>query len=173
MFKGFLYFLLMVCLYTGLAQKAMAQKNPQEATTVIVMRHAEKENGKDPDPELSPEGKKRAAQLASLFHDVPVTRLLATPYKRTRNTLAPLASDKGIMIEAYEPSKISELASSLKQLSGQTIVIAGHSNTAPDLVNQLLNEKKYPALSEEEFGKIWIVTLNSGRVLSCLLLNTN
>src|SRR5690349_785976 len=124
MFKGFLYFLLMVCLYTGLTQKAMAQKPLQEATTVIVMRHAEKENGKDPDPELSPEGKKRAAQLVSLFKDVPVTRLLATPYKRTRNTLANLASDKDVMIEDYEPSKISELASSLKQISGQTIVIA-------------------------------------------------
>jgi broad specificity phosphatase PhoE len=173
MFKGFLYFLLMVCLCTGLTQKAMAQQSLQGATTIIVMRHAEKENGNDPDPELSPEGKKRAAQLASLFKDIPVTRILATPYKRTRNTLSNLASDKGVMIEAYEPSKISELASSLKQLSGQTIVIAGHSNTAPDLVNQLLNEKKYPSLSEDEFGKIWIVTLDSGKVLSCLLLNTN
>lgn len=173
MFKGFLYFLLMVCVCTSLTQKAMAQQSLPEATTIIIMRHAEKENGKDPDPELSPEGKKRAAQLASLFKDIPVTRLLATPYKRTRNTLADLASDKGIMIEAYESSKIPELTSSLKQLSGQTIIIAGHSNTAPDLVNQLLNEKKYSSLNDDEFGKIWIVTLNSGKVLSCLLLNTN
>jgi hypothetical protein len=61
----------------------------------------------------------------------------------------------------------------LKQLSGQTIIIAGHSNTAPDLVNQLLNEKKYASLNENEFGKIWILTVNSGKVLSCILLNTN
>lgn len=173
MFKGFFHFLILVCLCTGIIQKAEAQQSAQEATTIIVMRHAEKESGKDPDPELSSEGKKRAVQLAYLFKDMPVTRLLATPFKRTQHTLANIASDKNIMVESYEPSKIPELASNLKQLSGQTVVIAGHANTAPDLVNQLLNEKKYNQLNENEFGKIWIVTLDSGKVLSCILLNTN
>jgi phosphohistidine phosphatase SixA len=173
MFKRFLHFLILICLCTGVVQKADAQQPAQGVTTIIVMRHAEKESGKDPDPELSPEGKKRAAQLAYLFKDVPVTRLLATPFKRTQHTLANIASDKSIMVESYEPSKIPELASTLKQLSGQTIIIAGHANTAPDLVNQLLNEKRYSQLNENEFGKIWIVTLDSGKVLSCILLNTN
>lgn len=173
MFKGFFYFLFIVCLCTGLLPGAVAQQSAQGVTTIIVTRHAEKENGKDPDPELSSEGKKRAAQLANLLKDIPVTRLLATPYKRTQHTLSNLSSDKGVMIESYDPSKIPELVSTLKQVSGQTIVIAGHSNTAPDLVNQLLNEKKYTPLNEDEFGKIWFVTLNSDKVLSCILLNTN
>jgi 2,3-bisphosphoglycerate-dependent phosphoglycerate mutase len=173
MFKGFIHFLFIVCLCAGMVQKAGAQQPVQGATTIIVMRHAEKESGKDPDPELSAEGKKRAAQLSFLFKDIPVTRLLATPYKRTQHTLTNLSADKGVMIESYEPTKIAELASSLKQLSGQTIIIAGHANTAPDLVNQLLNEKKYNQLNESEFGKIWILTLDSGKVLSCVLLNTN
>jgi 2,3-bisphosphoglycerate-dependent phosphoglycerate mutase len=173
MFKGFFYFLILISLCTGMVQKADAQQSVPGATTIIVMRHAEKESGKDPDPELSSEGKKRAVQLAYLFKDIPVTRLLATPFKRTQHTLANIASDKSIMIESYESSKIAELASNLKQLSGQTVIIAGHSNTAPDLVNQLLNEKKYNQLNENEFGKIWIVTLYSGKVFSCTLLNTN
>jgi 2,3-bisphosphoglycerate-dependent phosphoglycerate mutase len=173
MFKGFFHFFILVCLCTGMVQKAGAQQSAQGTTTIVVMRHAEKESGKDPDPELSPEGKKRAAQLAYLFKDMPVTRLLATPFKRTQHTLANLSSDKGVMIESYEPSKITDLVNNLKQLSGETIVIAGHANTAPDLVNQLLNEKKYNQLSENEFGKIWIVTLDSGKALSCILLNTN
>lgn len=173
MFKRFFHFLFLVCLCVGIVEKAAAQQSAQRATTIIVMRHAEKESGKDPDPELSSEGKKRAAQIASLFKDLPVTRLLATPYKRTQHTLANLSADKGVHIESYEPSKITELAGSLKQLSGQTIIIAGHANTAPDLVNQLLNENKYSQLDENEFGKIWILTLDSGKVLSCIILNTN
>jgi 2,3-bisphosphoglycerate-dependent phosphoglycerate mutase len=171
MVKRFFQFLIFVCLC--MIQEAGAQQSPQEATTIIVMRHAEKESGKDPDPELSSEGKKRAEQLAYLFKDIPVTRLLATSFKRTQHTLSNLSSDKGVMIESYESSKIPELVNTLKQLSGQTIIIAGHSNTAPDLVNQLLNEKKYASLNENEFGKIWILTVNSGKVLSCILLNTN
>lgn len=173
MFKGFFQLLILVCLCTGLMLEANAQQPAQKVTTIIVMRHAEKESGKDPDPELSSEGKKRAAQLAYLFKDMPVTRLLATPYKRTQHTLSNLSSDKGVMIESYEPSKIPDLVSNLKQLTGQTIVIAGHANTAPDLVNQLLNEKRYNQLNENEFGKIWILTMNSGKVLSCVLFNTN
>lgn len=172
MIKGFFYFLMIVCLCTGTMQ-ADAQQPAHGVTTIIVMRHAEKEPGKDPDPELSAEGKKRAEQLSVLFKDMPVTRLLATPFKRTQHTLANLSSDKGVMIESYEPSKIPDLVTNLKQLSGQTIIIAGHANTAPDLVNQLLNEKKYNQLNENEFGKIWILTLDSGKVLSCVLLNTN
>lgn len=173
MLKKLLTLLLLLCLCTGIVQSAVAQQPAGEASTIIIMRHAEKESGSDPDPRLSVAGKLRAGRLAELLKDVAVTKLMATPYKRTQQTLADLAAAKGLPIESYDPAALPALAQTLQESKGQTVVIAGHANTAPDLVNLLLAEKKYAQLNESEFGKIWVLTLLSGKAVSCSLINTN
>ena len=144
-----------------------------ETVQVFIMRHAEKEPADNPDPALSVAGKQRAERLAALLKDVPVDELYATEYKRTMQTLAPLAEAKQLKINNYNPGQLGDLASSLSAKKGKHIVIAGHANTSPELVNLLLQEHRYNALAEDDFGKVWILTLSNGKALSCLLINTN
>jgi 2,3-bisphosphoglycerate-dependent phosphoglycerate mutase len=173
MFKKFFPLLALACLLVSVTGIVNAQQ-ASGVSTIIITRHAEKENGGS-DPDLSAAGKARAAQLAALLKDVPVTKLLSTPYKRTRQTLEPIATTRGLTIDPYDASKLQglqELAKTLKESKDQTIVIAGHSNSAPELVNLLLNDQKYSQLSEDDFSKIWLLTLQSGNVISCVMLNS-
>lgn len=146
-------------------------QSTSELTQVFIMRHAEKaDDSKDPD--LSEAGKARAVQVAKLLSEVTVNKLYATPYKRTNQTLASIATVKGLNIED-SPSDLVEFAKQLLNSKGATIVIAAHSNTAPQLVNMLIADKKYGPIEEDDYGKIWYLTLQDGKALSCILLNTN
>ena len=42
---------------------------------------------------------------------------------------------------------------------GKTILIVGHSNTVPAMVNHLLKEEKLEQLGENEYDKIFIVQI--------------
>jgi 2,3-bisphosphoglycerate-dependent phosphoglycerate mutase len=171
MFKRIFSLLAVLGLCLSMAGKASAQM--EETTTIIIMRHAEKESGKDPDPGLSPAGKQRAQKIATLLKDVPVTHVLTTQFKRTRETVEKLAEEKGLPIEGYDPAATDEIMDRIRAAKGETLVFAGHSNTAPELVNLIIGEKKYTALKEDDYGKIWVITMSMDRVVSCLQLNTN
>src|SRR5882724_305486 len=66
-------------------------------TTVIVVRHAEKNiEPSNPDPDLSPAGQARAQELSRMFGDAGVNAIYATQYKRTQQTVKPLADKLGL-----------------------------------------------------------------------------
>lgn len=142
-----------------------------DVTQIFITRHAEKADG-GKDPELSEAGKERAQRLAKLLQELHIDKLFATPYKRTQQTLAILAEARRLQIEE-SPADLKAFATTLSALHGETIVIAAHSNTAPQLVNLLLGKEQYGPLSEDEFGKVWLVTLKDGKAFSSLILNTN
>lgn len=143
------------------------------STQIIIMRHAEKviQEG-NADPDLSAEGKERAQHLVNLLKAVKIDRLYATPYKRTQQTLAALAADRDLKTQ-LSPENAAAFAEQLLSAQGETIVIAGHANSAPRLVNLLTGTQNYADLKEEEFGKIWVLTVSDQKVVSCLELNTN
>jgi broad specificity phosphatase PhoE len=43
---------------------------------------------------------------------------------------------------------------------GKTVLIVGHSNTTPALVNLALGEDKYEQLDESAYGNIFIVSID-------------
>ena len=59
----------------------------------------------------------------------------------------------------------------LENEEGRTSVIVGHSNSIPFLVNQLVAEEKFSALSEDIYSKLWILTFFNGVLIDCSLLN--
>src|SRR3954464_13507538 len=67
------------------AMPAAAQSN------VYVMRHLNTPAGQ-PDPDLLPEGQRAAEALAAWFHDERPVAIYVTDYRRTRETVAPLAA---------------------------------------------------------------------------------
>jgi hypothetical protein len=69
-------------------------------TTVILVRHAEKKiEPNNPDPDLTPAGEARAQEIARMFRDAGINAIYATQFKRTQQTVKPLANLTGIYLE--------------------------------------------------------------------------
>ena len=138
--------ILLLALFTTLlvASAGPRQAEPEEssatlpAITVFLVRHAEKGTDDPRDPSLTDAGKRRAGELARLLSAAKVTHLFSSDYRRTLQTVAPLAEATELEVERYDARALPRLAERLKQLEpGSVAVVAGHSNTTPDLYTAL------------------------------------
>ncbi len=132
-------------------------------TTVFVMRHAEKAALPGDDPPLSPIGEARALALAYHFGRAPkelgLDCIIVSEFKRSQDTVRPLANRLGIPVIVV-PAKESDTAASraLGEYRGGRVLIVGHSNTVPELVEEL-SGREVPAMSEAEYGVIYVVSV--------------
>lgn len=129
-------------------------------TTVILIRHAEKKiEPENPDPDLVPEGFDRAREIAREFGDSGINAIYATQYKRTQQTVKPLADRTGVAVNLLNANQTDELVNRIQTAHrGQTVFIAGHNNTVPAIVSTLSNEN-YPVIPESEYDNLYIVTI--------------
>ena len=141
----------------------------QELTTFVLVRHSEKANDGTRNPPLNELGKVRSQNLADLLNNQQVSALYATPFKRTEETLQPLADQTGLSVQPYEPHAKSDwLLTLLEMHSGGTVVIAGHSNTIPVLANELLGEATFSQFDDDDYSNLIIIVtdeIGSGQVL--------
>jgi broad specificity phosphatase PhoE len=134
-----------------------------DSTTIVVVRHAEKELGAGDDPPLTPAGEARAALLASMFGGGPpgaVNAIFVSPALRNRMTAAPLAKRLGLtplVVPAEEPVAMARRA--LREYEGQRILIVGHRDTVPLIVEALAGVKSLPPIADDEYGTLYIVTV--------------
>lgn len=151
--------LIVILLMIGL--QANAQKD--RTTTIFLVRHAEKVKDGSKDPELTFEGKQRAIELKNILAKVKLEAVYSTNYKRTRNTAMPTAEEQGLKVKLYNPMDSGKfLDGLLKKHKGGNILIVGHSNTIPALVNSLLGAQKYEALADSDYSNLFIVTITRG-----------
>lgn len=127
-------------------------------TTVILVRHAEKQSGQD--PELSVEGQARAQQLAFMLDRTPIDIVYSTDFKRTLQTAKPTASQQQKEIEIYDHNDLVGFAERLRtEHQGQTILVVGHSNTTPTLVGLLDPNNMYEQIDESDYSNLFFVSL--------------
>lgn len=132
-------------------------------TTVFVMRHAEKAAVPGDDPPLSPAGEARALALAEHFGRAPqglrLDCIIVSEFKRTKETVGPLANRLGIPVIVV-PAAASETAAerALDEYRGGRVLIVGHSNTVPALVEELSGHE-VPEMSDQEYGVIYAVSV--------------
>jgi broad specificity phosphatase PhoE len=120
------------------------------------MRHLDTpEGGTDRDPSLTAEGASNAQQLAAWFRGKPLSAIYVSGFKRTRETAAPLAEARGITVKLYDPADTPALIARVRTEAGPVLVV-GHSNTVPDIVEQLGGTRPAP-LAHTDFGDIWTV----------------
>jgi len=139
--------------------------NSATTTTIVVLRHAEKQPGTIDDAPLTPQGEQRATRLAQMFGDADafgrVKRIYITDTRRSQQTAAELAQRlnlKPVVVDAQ--TSTSDLASRLLQENrGGLALVVGHSNTVPQLVAKLAHSDKVPAIGEEEFDTLYVVTV--------------
>jgi phosphohistidine phosphatase SixA len=128
--------------------------------TFYLIRHAEKDrtNPKDPDPALTIDGLVRAKGWASYFEPIKLDEIYITKYIRTKQTISLIAQQKQISPKRYDPNTLYS-EEFLKHANGKTLLIAGHSNTTPMLVNQLLGEEKFQEMDDADNATLFKVTL--------------
>ncbi len=133
-------------------------------TTVVLVRHAEKELVTIDDPPLSAAGERRAERLAQMFGDVRgvgrIDAIYVTATRRTQQTAMPLAARLGVKPTVVPAgSDLNALASrTTSEHRGGRVLIVGHSNTIPELV-QKLSGQPVPAIGEDEYDNIYVVTV--------------
>jgi len=128
--------LVVLTLLAGLAAEGRAQSPPAGSTTIILVRHAEKAAEPASDPPLTPVGVARAEALAQFVKDAGIRAVVSTQYARTRATGAPTASALGLTPEVLD-ARLTAAAtrdSILAHHRGQVVLLVGHSNTLPALV---------------------------------------
>jgi broad specificity phosphatase PhoE len=134
------------------------------STTIIVIRHAEKDVSVSTDPPLSPAGEARAALLARMFGDGKVLghldAIYVSPTLRNRLTVAPLAASLGISATVAPSDDAHGLARLvLQDHGGGRVLIVGHADTVPQIVAALSGYDKIPELAADEYGTMYIVTV--------------
>ena len=147
-----------------------AAEGAQQPTLVFVVRHAEKAKDDPRDPSLSEAGHRRAEDLAQLLSAARVTHLFSSQFRRTRQTLAPLAQQQELevqVISAHDPDKQKEALLGLPP--GSVAVVAGHSDTVPAMVqslggnlNGLLHTEDGDMLHDYEYNRLFLVILSAG-----------
>lgn len=137
----------------------------KENTSVYYfIRHAEKDrsDSTNKNPSLTIQGLERANKWALFFKDKNIAAVYSTNYIRTQQTALPIAKEQNIEIISYTAKElISEKF--IANNKGKNIVIVGHSNTTPELVNSLLGEKKYKDIADRENNNLFVVTLNKNK----------
>lgn len=137
------------------------------STTVVLVRHAEKEVGAISDAPLSPEGEQRADRLANMFGDTQkfgrLQKIYVTNTRRTQQTALRLSQRLGITSEVVDAKiESAELAKRvLDENRGGRVLIVGHSNTVPELVKALSGADAVPPIGEEEYDTMYVVTVPS------------
>ena len=144
-----LFFVLALALVA--AAPAFAQR------AIVIVRHAEKANLTDPDPELSLFGEDRAIALTRFLRGTKIDAIYTSELRRTIDTAAPLARHRAIKPEVVKADDVKVLVSKLRALPKDAVaVVVGHSNTIPKILKEL-GVKDDVSIREDEYGRVFIV----------------
>jgi broad specificity phosphatase PhoE len=161
MSRRLLLLLLSIATLPG-ACAAPATRDSADRATFVVVRHAEKASIPADDPALVPAGMERARLLARDLAGQPVVAVYATAFRRTRETVAPSAEAFGLAVTTYDPkAPATEFAGQLRAAHPRgTVLVAGHSNTVPDIVAALCGCVVEP-MPETEYDRISTIRVDA------------
>ena len=126
-------------------------------TTIILIRHGERNapTPTNPDPHLNAAGKARAKELIHIFGQSGIKAIYRSHFARSKETAQPLANHLGLSaIEMDEALQIKN--DILANHTGQTVLVIGHSDTVPDIINRL-GGANLPIINDSEFDNLFVV----------------
>ena len=130
-------------------------------TTVFLVRHAEKAAQPAADPPLTAAGHERAEALRRTLAEAGVTAIYSSEYQRTRLTVEPLAAAIGLEVVEFPAGDSAGLARRIESdHGGGVVVVAGHSNTVPDII-EALGAGHVAPIDEDEYDNLFIVSIQS------------
>lgn len=154
-----------VCLVLMLALWLAAGAAPpvaqaQDTLQVYVTRHAERADDGSEDPSISQAGRRRAQALAVRLADAGIDAIYVTGYRRTAQTAAPLAERIGItaLVRDVDEAPQALAAAVRAHPAGDAVLIVGHRNTMPGII-QALSHKATPPIADDEYGRLYRIDL--------------
>lgn len=120
-----------VLLFAGIAATT-GMAAPQEPTTVILLRHAERDVLSE---NLNEDGQNRAIALLSALAGTPVDAIYSPPLTRNLDTVVHLARDRGIEVTVIEPTGVAERL--LDGNAGKTVMWVGNTTNLPGIYADL------------------------------------
>ena len=131
-------------------------------TVIYLVRHAEKlTDGPDKERGLTTAGLERAEALSEVLKDEPIKAVYATVYKRTQLTGKPTAKQHGHEIQIYDKKDLENFAKNvLTKHNGEHILVVGHSDTTPRLLNVLMQKDAGIYISESTYDNLFKITIN-------------
>jgi phosphohistidine phosphatase SixA len=143
----------------GAGNRAFAQQD-QPVTKIFIVRHAEKETGKDPG--LTAGGNTRAGDLMRTLETEGVQKIYVSQYRRTQMTADSMRLQLKIDTVHYAADTTCDnLINSIMMHSdfGKTILIVAHSNTIPQIIRKLgLADYPYGDIPDNEFDNLFVIT---------------
>ena len=108
-------------------------------------------------------------KLAFILKNMPIDLVFSTNYNRTIGTVEPLATMRGMDYVGYDPKKLPELVDLVfTNDRGKTVLVSGHSNSTPSLLNLLVGEERYSQIDEDDYENIYFVYCFCPRQSRCV-----
>lgn len=139
-------------------------------TTYYIVRHAEKAD-KTRDTALSDEGHARAAALRDTLMNQNIKKVFVTNYLRTQQTAAPLATELGITPTEVFANQTPQLVQQLKAIKGRNVLVVGHSNTVPVIIDELMENAQNVRIAEKDFDDLFKIKITKNKVKEFTQLN--
>ena len=127
-------------------------------TTILLVRHAEKQNpnSNDQTEPLSDDGQARARELAETIYRSGVTEIYSTDFVRTLATAQPLADSLKLQPILYDnPAQLANQI--LTDHTGDIVLVVGHSNTAGAVANAL--GANVPTQTIGDYDNLYVITV--------------
>jgi broad specificity phosphatase PhoE len=136
----------------------------QPSTVVLIVRHAEKASDAEDSP-LTEAGAERSRALVRVAEAAGVSAIYTTQFKRNRDTAQPLSEQVKVSVTELPIKDLQNPGDYGKTLArditekhaGQTVLVVGHSNTIP-LILEALTGRPAP-VDHAEYGDLFIVTV--------------
>lgn len=161
-FAAVCFLIFVLCVDEGVAVPATDNE-----TTVILVRHAERADDDERDPSLTAAGEARGEALQQALSHASLDAIYVTQFQRTSLTAAATADEHQITKQRVEVNHedLSAHVSEMKRIlhdehPGETVLIVGHSNTIPEIVNALAGHS-FEEIDRETYDRIFIVRLRA------------
>jgi 8-oxo-dGTP diphosphatase len=148
---------------------------------ILLVRHADagersRWDGDDRERPLSRRGRAQARRLVGLLDPYEPKRLLSSPYVRCMETLAPLATATGVVVEEHPDlteGTGNAAVSLVRSLAGETAVLCSHGDIVPEVLESLVAADGMKLLSERRWakGSTWVLEENDGRFVEARYLD--
>jgi broad specificity phosphatase PhoE len=162
---------ILILLLAAVSVFAGANTTFSQTKTIVLVRHAEKADASSQDPELSAAGKERAQRLLKKINKYRPKEIYSTDFKRTKDTVQPVATKRHLQIQTYDPKNQKELAAKIMASPHKRVLVSGHSNTVPGLANLLARKELFKNLDDAEYGAIWVIRIKKGELQKVEILS--
>jgi phosphohistidine phosphatase SixA len=125
-------------------------------TTIYLVRHAERLNN-SPDSPLNGAGFQRADALRDSLLGKNIDSVFVSTFIRTQQTAQPLCTALHKNFTIYNRDTSVQLASHLKKMRGKDILVVGHTENIPTMVNEIANQTV--DIPSDVFNKMFIIKI--------------